>query len=35
VCAKTPVAKFQRRVRVHPTVSELLPTVLEELRAVS
>ena len=35
VVAKTPVAKFQRRVRIHPTVSELLPTVLGELRAVS
>ena len=26
-----PVPEFQRRVRIHPTVSELLPTVLENL----
>lgn len=29
--AKTPYTEFQRHVRIHPTVSELLPTVLEEL----
>jgi pyruvate/2-oxoglutarate dehydrogenase complex dihydrolipoamide dehydrogenase (E3) component len=34
VYAKTPVAEFQRRVRIHPTVSELLPTVLEDLKPV-
>ena len=32
VYAKTHSAEFQRRVRIHPTVSELLPTVLEDLR---
>ena len=31
VYAKTPYTEFQRHVRIHPTVSELLPTVLEEL----
>jgi pyruvate/2-oxoglutarate dehydrogenase complex dihydrolipoamide dehydrogenase (E3) component len=31
VYAKTPYPEFQRRVRIHPTVSELLPFVLEEL----
>jgi pyruvate/2-oxoglutarate dehydrogenase complex dihydrolipoamide dehydrogenase (E3) component len=31
VYARTPVAEFQRRVRIHPTVSELLPTALENL----
>lgn len=29
--AKTPYPEFQRRVRIHPTVSELLPTTLENL----
>jgi pyruvate/2-oxoglutarate dehydrogenase complex dihydrolipoamide dehydrogenase (E3) component len=32
VHAKTPVKEFQRRMRIHPTVSELLPTVLEDLK---
>ena len=32
VYAKTPFAEFQRRVRIHPTVSELLPFVLEGLK---
>jgi pyruvate/2-oxoglutarate dehydrogenase complex dihydrolipoamide dehydrogenase (E3) component len=32
VYARTLYADFQKRVRIHPTVSELLPTVLEELR---
>ncbi len=31
VYARTPYPEFQRRVRIHPTVSELLPTVLESL----
>ena len=35
VVAKTPYREFQRRVRIHPTVSELLPTVLEDLKALS
>jgi len=33
VVAKTPYQEFQRRVRIHPTVSELLPTVLEDLKS--
>jgi pyruvate/2-oxoglutarate dehydrogenase complex dihydrolipoamide dehydrogenase (E3) component len=32
VYAKTPVAEFQRHVRIHPNVSELLPTVTENLK---
>jgi len=32
VYAKTPVEEFQRHVRIHPNVSELLPTVMERLR---
>jgi pyruvate/2-oxoglutarate dehydrogenase complex dihydrolipoamide dehydrogenase (E3) component len=32
VYAKTPVEEFQRRVRIHPNVSELLPTVTEALQ---
>ena len=35
VVAKTPVKEFQQRMRIHPTVSELLPTVLENLKALS
>jgi len=35
IYAKTPYKEFQRRVRIHPTVSELLPTVLEDLKALS
>jgi len=34
VYAKTPIAEFQRHVRIHPNVSELLPTVLEDLKPV-
>jgi pyruvate/2-oxoglutarate dehydrogenase complex dihydrolipoamide dehydrogenase (E3) component len=33
--ARTPCTEFQRRVRIHPTVSELLPTVLEDLRPLA
>jgi len=32
VYARTPVTEFQRHVRIHPNVSELLPTVLEDLK---
>ncbi|HEX6690603.1 MAG TPA: FAD-containing oxidoreductase, partial [Burkholderiales bacterium] len=32
IYARTPVTEFQRRMRIHPTVSELLPTVLEDLK---
>jgi pyruvate/2-oxoglutarate dehydrogenase complex dihydrolipoamide dehydrogenase (E3) component len=32
VYARTPVEEFQRRVRIHPNVAELLPTVLEALK---
>jgi hypothetical protein len=32
VYSKTPYPDFQRRVRIHPNVSELLPTVLENLK---
>jgi pyruvate/2-oxoglutarate dehydrogenase complex dihydrolipoamide dehydrogenase (E3) component len=35
VYARTPVAEFQRHVRIHPNVSELLPTVLEGLEPLS
>jgi pyruvate/2-oxoglutarate dehydrogenase complex dihydrolipoamide dehydrogenase (E3) component len=31
VYSKMPYTEFQRHVRIHPTVSELLPTVLEKL----
>jgi pyruvate/2-oxoglutarate dehydrogenase complex dihydrolipoamide dehydrogenase (E3) component len=31
VYAKTPASEFRRHVRIHPNVSELLPTVLEDL----
>jgi pyruvate/2-oxoglutarate dehydrogenase complex dihydrolipoamide dehydrogenase (E3) component len=31
VYSRIPVPEFRRRVRIHPTVSELLPTVLEDL----
>jgi pyruvate/2-oxoglutarate dehydrogenase complex dihydrolipoamide dehydrogenase (E3) component len=31
VYAKTPYTEFQRHVRIHPNVSELLPTVMEDL----
>jgi pyruvate/2-oxoglutarate dehydrogenase complex dihydrolipoamide dehydrogenase (E3) component len=30
-----PYTEFQRHVRIHPTVSELLPTVLENLSPVA
>jgi len=33
IYAKTPYQEFQRRVRIHPTVSELLPTVMEDLKS--
>jgi pyruvate/2-oxoglutarate dehydrogenase complex dihydrolipoamide dehydrogenase (E3) component len=32
VYARLPYTEFQRRVRIHPNVSELLPTVLEDLK---
>jgi len=35
VYARTPCAEFQRHVRIHPTVSELLPTVLENLQPLA
>ena len=35
VYAKTPAPEFQRHVRIHPTVSELLPTVLEDLKPLA
>jgi pyruvate/2-oxoglutarate dehydrogenase complex dihydrolipoamide dehydrogenase (E3) component len=31
VYSRIPAAEFQRRMRIHPNVSELLPTVLEDL----
>jgi len=31
VYSRTPIGEFQRRVRIHPNVAELLPTVLESL----
>src|SRR5262245_40558707 len=34
VYARTPITDFQRHVRIHPTVSELLPTTLESLTAL-
>jgi len=33
VYAKTPYMELQRRMRIHPTVSELLPTVMEDLKS--
>ncbi len=35
VYARTPYPEFQRRVRIHPNVSELLPTVLEKLKPLT
>jgi pyruvate/2-oxoglutarate dehydrogenase complex dihydrolipoamide dehydrogenase (E3) component len=35
VYARTPYSEFQKRVRIHPNVSELLPTVLEDLRPLA
>ncbi|HEY7238202.1 MAG TPA: FAD-containing oxidoreductase [Burkholderiales bacterium] len=32
VYARTPIGEFQRHVRIHPTVAELLPTTLESLK---
>ena len=32
VYARTPYDEFQKRVRIHPNVSELLPTVMEDLK---
>jgi pyruvate/2-oxoglutarate dehydrogenase complex dihydrolipoamide dehydrogenase (E3) component len=32
VYAKIPCTEFQRHVRIHPNVAELLPTVLEDLK---
>ena len=34
IYARTPYPEFQRRVRIHPTVSELLPTTLENLKPI-
>ena len=34
VYSKIPTTEFQRRMRIHPNVSELLPTVLENLRPI-
>ena len=34
VYARTPYPEFQRRVRIHPNVSELLPFVLEDLTSL-
>jgi pyruvate/2-oxoglutarate dehydrogenase complex dihydrolipoamide dehydrogenase (E3) component len=34
VYSKIPYTEFQRRVRIHPNVSELLPFVLEDLKPV-
>ncbi len=34
VYARMPYTEFQRHVRIHPTVSELLPTVLEDLKPI-
>ena len=34
VYERTPYPEFQRRVRIHPTVSELLPTTLEDLKPI-
>jgi pyruvate/2-oxoglutarate dehydrogenase complex dihydrolipoamide dehydrogenase (E3) component len=35
VYTRMPYTAFQRHVRIHPTVSELLPTVLEDLKPFS
>jgi pyruvate/2-oxoglutarate dehydrogenase complex dihydrolipoamide dehydrogenase (E3) component len=35
VYARTPYSEFQKHVRIHPNVSELLPTVLEDLRPLA
>jgi uncharacterized membrane protein YecN with MAPEG domain len=33
--AKAPYTVIQRAVHIHPTVSELIPTMLGELRALA
>jgi pyruvate/2-oxoglutarate dehydrogenase complex dihydrolipoamide dehydrogenase (E3) component len=35
IYAKTPYTEFQRHVRIHPTVSELLPTTVEDLKPLA
>ena len=35
VYARTPYTELQRHVRIHPTVSELIPTTLESLEVLS
>jgi len=35
VYSRMPVEEFQRHVRIHPNVSELLPTVLEDLKPLA
>lgn len=35
IYARLPYTQFQSHVRIHPTVSELLPTVLEDLRPIT
>jgi pyruvate/2-oxoglutarate dehydrogenase complex dihydrolipoamide dehydrogenase (E3) component len=35
VYSKIPYTEFQRRVRIHPNVSELLPFVLEDLKPLT
>ena len=35
IYARMPYPEFQRHVRIHPNVSELLPTVLEELQPLA
>jgi pyruvate/2-oxoglutarate dehydrogenase complex dihydrolipoamide dehydrogenase (E3) component len=35
VYSRIPHTEFQRRVRIHPNVSELLPTVLEDLQPIT
>jgi len=35
IYAKTPYTEFQKHVRIHPTVSELLPTTLENLKPLA
>ena len=35
VYEKTPYTEVQKKVRIHPTVSELLPTTLENLQPLA
>ncbi len=35
MCAKTPYTVIQRAVHVHPTVSELIPTMLADLKLLA